>query len=554
MIKDIISDGLKKLGITIDNIELEIPKFETLGDISTPIAMGLAKTLKKAPRKIAEDIVSAIGKHDEFESVEIAGPGFINFRFSQGFLGAELKRLSNKNENEREKFLRPIVSNGQRVLIEFVSANPTGPLHLGHGRGAALGASLSNLLSRAGYDVTKEFYVNDAGRQVRLLGESVYAQYQRLHGKDYPLPEDGYQGEYVVEIANEFKNQYNNNYVDSIEGKFEDEKNTEFAYIFIDFSSDMMLNNIKQDLKAFGVTFDNFQSERELYDDGTIKKTLEDLKKMDLIYEEDDAYWFRSSKYGDEKDRVVIKSDGLYTYFLPDIAYHRKKADKGFDILIDIWGADHHGYIPRMNAVLEALGHKGKLKVILVQMVSLLKDGVPFQMSKRAGNFVTLSEVYGDIGVDISKFMFLTRRSDSQLEFDLAAAKKESSENPVYYIQYAYARINSILKKAEELGINTFLNGDENIGLLKEPEEQSLIKKLVTYPLIFEIAAIALEPHRVTFYLQELAGLFHPFYNKHRVIVGDKETSQARILLIICVKIVLEEGLSVLGVSAPERM
>jgi arginyl-tRNA synthetase len=542
MIHDAISDGLKKLGIDCDYIELEIPKFEALGDISTPVAMSLAKTLKKSPKKIAEDIITAIGSHDEFESIEIAGPGFINFRFSQKYLGEQLKRLY----TEKEKFLRPTVSDGLRVQIEFVSANPTGPLHLGHGRGAALGASLYNLLSRAGYIVEREFYVNDAGRQVRLLGESVYAQYQKLHGKDYPVPEDGYQGEYASEIAQEI--------IDTNGWQFIDKSYKEAAEFFIDFSYKKMLLNIKSDLEIFGVTFDTWQSERELYNNGTIKQTLVDLKKMDLIYVEEGATWFRSQKFGDEKDRVIIKADGLYTYFLPDIAYHRKKADKGFDILIDIWGADHHGYIPRMNAVLEALGHKGKLKVILVQMVSLLKDGVPFQMSKRAGNFVTLSEVYDEIGVDTTRFMFLTRRSDSQLEFDLATAKKESSENPVYYIQYAYARINSILKKA---GVGAYCNTplqDINTAILNEPEEQSLIKKLITYPLVFETAARLFEPHRITFYLQELAGLFHPFYNKHRVIVEDRALSQARLLLIECVKIVLEEGLSVLGISAPDRM
>ena len=541
MIRDIILDGLKKLGITADYIEVDIPKFEALGDISTPVAMGLAKALKKNPRMIAQDLVAEIGKHYEFETIEVAGAGFINFRFSHRFLGEQLKLLF----DDPIKFLRPFVSD-QRVQIEFVSANPTGPLHLGHGRGAALGAALSNLLSRAGYKVEREFYVNDAGRQVRLLGESVYAHYQRLQGKEYPVPEDGYQGEYAVEIAQEI--------VDNIKDKYIDSTFKEVSEYFIDFSYKMMLKNIKSDLETFGVTFDSWQSERGLYQDGTVDCTINELTEHGFIYEHEGASWFKSSQFGDEKDRVIKKANGDLTYFAPDMAYHRKKAEKGFDILIDIWGADHHGYIPRMNAVLEALGHKDKLKVILVQMVSLLKDGVPFQMSKRAGNFVTLSEVYEEIGVDTTRFMFLTRRSDSQLEFDLATAKKESSENPVFYIQYAYARINSIIKKAEEQGIDTGLKGEINTGLLVEAEELSLIKKLITYPLIFETAARSFEPHRITFYLQELAGLFHPFYNKHRVIVDDIELTQARLLLIVCVKIVIEEGLSVLGISAPDRM
>lgn len=533
-------------------IEIETPKEESFGDLSTPIAMGLAKTLKKPPRKIAEDIVnilmsqeSGVKSQEIFERIDIAGPGFINFTFSKNYLCSELKELLEKQND----FLIEDIGKGKRVQIEFVSANPTGPLHLGHGRGAALGAALSNLLHEAGYKVEREFYINDAGRQVRLLGMSVFAKYKQSLGIEYPFPEDGYRGEYIEDIAKEFR-------VQSSELELKDD-NILLEEI-TDFSYKKMLEEIKKDLEDFGVFFDSWQSERELYqktEDRSqkteIEESIDELKRKGYIYEKDDAIWFKSTDFGDDKDRVIIKSDGQYTYFASDIAYHRKKIEKGFDEIIDIWGADHHGYIPRMQAVIQALGYpKEYLRVLLVQMVTLLRSGKPVQMSKRAGEFITLREVINEIGPDTTKFLFLTRRPDSHLEVDIEVAKAQSSENPVYYVQYAHARINSIFEKAKKsLQPLTDFNGK-----LFNDEEMRIIKKLLLYPMVFKNAALAHEPHRITFYLQELAGMFHPYYHRYRVISEDIELTKARLALCKAIQIVLRHGFKILGVKAPERM
>lgn len=528
------------------SIEIEIPKEEGFGDLSTPIAMGLAKPLKKPPRKIAEDIVNSLENKEIFEKIDIAGPGFINFTFSKRYLCDELKELIEKQDN----FLIEDIGKGRRVQIEFVSANPTGPLHLGHGRGAALGAALSNLLTEAGYRVEREYYINDAGRQVRLLGMSVLAKYKQLIGIDYPFPEDGYRGEYIEDLAKEFKESQKSR-VKSRELKDEEllEEITDFAY-------KKMLAAIKKDLEDFGVFFDSWQSEKVLYEKGEVVQAINDLKKRGYIYEKEGATWFKSTEFGDDKDRVIIKREGDYTYFAPDIAYHRKKVEKGFDEIIDIWGADHHGYVPRMQAVIQALGYpKEHLKVLLVQMVTLLRGGKPVQMSKRAGEFITLREVMDEIGADTTKFLFLTRRADSHLEVDIEVAKAQSSENPVYYVQYAHARINSIFEKARErswvMGHGSWadLNGE-----LFNEEEIRIIKKLLLYPMMFRNAAIAHEPHRITFYLQEIAGMFHPYYHKHRVVSEDLEITKARLALCKAIQNVLKHGLKILGVKAPERM
>ena len=554
---DIIENAVKHLGISIPEIVIELPKEESFGDLATPAAMSLAKILKKPPRKVAEDIVNEIkkipptppllkggeGGLDIFEKIEIAGPGFINFTFSKPYIYSELKSLIKDGSG----FLRADIGKGRRIQIEFVSANPTGPLHLGHGRGAAVGSALSNLLSAAGYKVEKEFYVNDAGRQVKLLGLSVFARYNQLLGIDYPSPEDGYKGFYIEDIANKVIKNYGNKYAEaSIE---------EAGEFFTDFSYRLMLEGIKQDLKEFGIIFDAWQSERELYEKGEVAQSINDLKEHDYIYEEEGAVWFRSTAFGDDKDRVVIKKDGTHTYFAPDIAYHRKKIQKGFDEIIDIWGADHHGYIPRMQAVIQALGYPmASLKVLLVQMVSLLRGGKPVQMSKRAGEFVTLKEVIDEVGADTTKFIFLTRRPDSHLEFDLEAAKAQSAENPVFYVQYANARINSIFSHAKEQGINIEKLADAELSLLSLPEEIKIIKKLLSYQMVFEGAVIAHEPHRITFYLQELAGMFHPYYHRNKVVTDDANLTKARLALCEAVRIVLKDGFEILGLSAPERM
>jgi len=527
----------------VPDIEVEIPREESMGDLATPMAMGLARTLKKSPRDIAKDIVANIPDEGIFEKVEIAGPGFINFTFKPEFLQAELGRVL----KEGPEFLRQDVGRGQKIQVEYVSANPTGPLHLGHGRGAAVGGALTNLLSAAGYDVTREYYINDAGLQVKLLGKSVFARYRELLGISGVFPEDGYKGDYVADIAKAFLGSHGDKYKDS---SYEDVEST-----FVDFSLGMMLAAIKEDLAAFGIEFDVWQSERELYDTGEVKRAIEKLEAKGLVYESEGAIWFRAMEFGEEKDRVIIKSDGHHTYFASDIAYHAKKIEGGYDELINIWGADHHGYIPRLEGVLEALGYpKEKLKVLLVQMVLLLRGGEPVQMSKRAGEFVTLREVMEEVGADTTKFIFLTRRPDSQLTFDLEVAKATSSENPVFYVQYANARINSIFAHAAEQGADTEGLEQADLTPLVEAEELRLIRKLLAYEMAFESAAKGREPHRITFYLQELAGMFHPYYNTHRVVTDDPALTKARLALCRAVRLVIREGLQIIGITAPDRM
>jgi arginyl-tRNA synthetase len=540
----IIENALKNLGIeAIPPIGIEVPPQESLGDLATPIAMSLSGIQKKPPREIAKEMVNSITDKSSFEKIDIAGPGFINFTFSKEYLYSEIKKLL----RDREKVLREDIGKCRTVQIEFVSANPTGPLHLGHGRGAATGEALSNLLKAAGYKVEREYYINDAGKQVKLLGLSVFARYKQILGIEHPLPEEGYRGEYVEEIATEMINKEGNKY---IKANFD-----EVSDFFINYSYEVMLSCIKEDLKDFGIAFDTWQSERELYREGDVEKAINDLKVKGLIYEKDGATWFKSTSFGDDKDRVIIKQDGEYTYFTSDIAYHRKKVDKKYDELIDIWGADHHGYIQRLKAVIEALGYpQEKLKILLVQMVTLLRGGKPVQMSKRAGEFVTLKEVMEEVGVDTTKFIFLTRRPDSHLEFDIEVAKSQSSENPVFYVQYAHARINSIFAHAKEKGINSGNLYDSDVGLLSNPEEMRIIRKLLMYPMVFEGAVNAHEPHRITFFLQELSGLFHPYYNKYRIVDDNIELCNARLALCDAVRIVLRDGLTILGISAPEKM
>jgi arginyl-tRNA synthetase len=542
-LREILQNAVSRLVDTgVGPIEIEIPKDEGFGDLSTPVAMGLAKMLKKPPRKIAEEIVGHIDLGNIFERIDIAGPGFVNFTFTRSFICNELGELITK----REAFLTEDVGNGKRVQIEFVSANPTGPLHLGHGRGAAVGAALANLLQETGYRIEKEFYINDAGKQVKMLGLSVFAKYQALCGREYAFPEDGYRGNYIDDLAAEFKTVFGERFIDKAFDQAVDD--------FIDFSYRKMLDLIKKDLEDFGVIFDTWQSERELYAAGDVLKALDDLRTRGYIFEHEGATWFRTTDFGDDKDRVLIKKDGDYTYFTPDIAYHRKKFEKGFDELIDIWGADHHGYILRMQAAAQALGHpRESLRVLLVQIVSLLKGGQPVQMSKRAGEFITLREVIDELGPDTTKFLFLTRRSDSHLDVDIEVAKAQSSENPVFYVQYAHARINSIFEKAGESGFDRHASANFD-GTLFNDEEMRIVKKLLFYPMMLRGAALAREPHRITFYLQELAGLFHPYYHRHRVITEDSELTKARLALCEAIMIVLKHGSKILGVNAPEKM
>lgn len=530
-----LAETLKLLNYPIDKIEIEIPKVESHGDLSSPVAMELAKKVKLPPKTVAENIVKNIPK-DIFDSVEIAGPGFINFRFKRHFILSELKRLL----TDGESYFIENLGKGRKIQIEFVSANPTGPLHLGHGRGAAVGAAIANILREAGYNVSTEYYINDAGRQVELLGLSVYIAYQRILGKDIPMCEECYKGDYIYEIAQEIYESYKD--------AFKDRDFEEVSDLFIDYSYQRILKEIKKDLEDFGVYFDSWVSERKLYHKGEVQRAIMKLKALGYIYEKDGALWFKSTAFGDDKDRVVLKSDGTYTYFASDIAYHKDKIDRGFDELINIWGADHHGYIKRVIAAVQALGmNPERLKILLVQMVNLLKEGKPFQMSKRAGTFVTLRELMDEIGVDTTKFIFLTRKSDAHLEFDVEVAKKQSQENPVYYVQYAHARINSIFEKAERLPT------DFAQDLFNE-EELKIIKKVLLYPMIFRLSAELREPHRITFYLQELAGAFHSYYHKYRIITEDEALTQVRLCLCKAVVLVIKHGLRMLGVKAPERM
>ena len=517
------------------NVELETPKNESFGDLSTPIAMELARVLRKPPIKIAEEIKNNL-ERDIFDNIEIANPGFINFKFKRDFVISKLHELLNK-DNE---FFTQNIGKGKKIQIEFVSANPTGPLHLGHGRGAAVGQALANILKEAGFDVSTEYYINDAGRQVELLGLSVYIALQKIFGKDMPIPEDCYKGEYINELAKEIYESY---------GEHLKEKSfDEVGGFLIDFAYKKILAEIQRDLEDFGVIFDKWVSERKLFHTGEVQRTLIKLKELGFIYEKDGALWFRSTAFGDEKDRVVVKSDGTYTYFASDIAYHKNKIERGFDELINIWGADHHGYIKRVTAAVQALGmNPSQLKILLIQMVNLLRDSIPVQMSKRAGTFVTLRELIDEIGADTTKFIFLTRRHDSHLEFDVEIAKKQSQENPVYYVQYAHARINSIFEKANYEPENFY-------GEFFNEDELKLIKKVLTYPMIFELSANLREPHRITFYLQELAGEFHSYYHKFRVITEDKDLTDARLSLCKAVMFVLKHGLKILGVKAPNKM
>jgi arginyl-tRNA synthetase len=525
-------------------ITLDTPRDKTHGDLATTLALTLAKPEAKPPRKIAEIIVGNIQDEDGIiEKTEIAGPGFINFVFRRD----RWKKTLFEIETDGASFGLPNIGKGEKVLVEFVSANPTGPLHVGHGRGAALGDALANLLAAVGYAVSREFYINDAGRQVRLLALSVYARYQQALGSDFPFPEDGYHGGYIEELAQGFVKLHGNQFLkmpfDACEARF------------AEYGKKTMLADIRTDLEAFGVRFDTWFSEASLLSDGSVQRSLDELMESRNLYEQDGALWLRSTAYGDDKDRVVVKKDKSYTYLATDIAYHRNKLARGFKSLVNIWGADHHGYIPRVQAVIQAFGHaKDSLHFVLVQLVAILRHGKPAPMSKRAGTFVTLRDVVQEVGSDAARYIFLTRRSDSHLDFDLDVAKEQSRENPVYYVQYAHARLASLFREAETRSLAVPKSDAVDLALLDLEEEQNIIKALAKYPEVIEEAALAYEPHRLTFYLQDLAGLLHNYYFKHRVITEDAARTGAKLFLMKQVKTVIQSALRILGVSAPEKM
>ena len=540
---------------TLPLIPVEAPKEKSHGDIATSIALALAPREGKRPLEIAKIILKGLeGKDIDFEKVEIAGPGFINFTFRKEYWHEILNDVLKKGET----YGRSELGKGIDVNVEFVSANPTGPLHIGHGRGAALGDALSNLLQTAGYKIQREYYINDTGTQMETLGRSLWIRLLQLHNQNVSLPENHYQGEYIKGIAREMVTTRRLDEIIKITKArdfFDLSKMPEEEVIpfFTDYAKESILKGIREDLERFGVRYGRWFSEKSLYEDGKVDSVLSEIKERGFLYERDGALWLETTRFGDDKDRVVRRKTERYTYFASDIAYHNNKFNRGFKRVIDIWGADHHGYVPRMKAVIQALGNAPEtLNILLVQLVTLLKEGKPVAMSTRAGEFVTLKEVIDEVGVDAARYIFLTRRHDSHLEFDLEVARRQSSENPVYYVQYAHARIASLFRETAVRGI--ILPETVDTGLLNLPEELDLIKDIANYPQVIEGSALSLEPHRITYYLHGLASRLHSYYYKYRVITDNLELTYARLFLLKSLGIVIKNALKILGVSAPEKM
>ncbi len=527
----------------LPEFEVGEPKIKAHGDYAVNFAMIAASAYKMAPRAIAQTIISHINDPENIIArTEIAGPGFINFFLNTRAWWPVLEKIHAQNT-----FGACDLGRGRKVMIEFVSANPTGPLHVGHGRGAAVGDSLANILSCCGWQVWKEYYVNDAGNQIMTLGRSVYLRWRQARGETIDFPADCYQGDYIHHLAGDLAETGPRNIADMDEGAA--------VRACAEFAAARILEGIRRDLADFGICFDNWFSEKTLFEADAVADALDAIKRKAFAYEADGALWFKSSAFGDEKDRVVIRNNGETTYFASDIAYHKNKFDRGFDRLIDIWGADHHGYIPRVKGAVQALGRGGDdIDVILVQLVNLLRDNVPVSMSTRSGTFVTLKEVVEEVGVDAARFIFLSRHYDSPLDFDLELAKKKSNDNPVYYVQYVHARITSILRKAEENGIKEISADERALAGLGQREEIDLIKAAARYPEAVRTAALSMEPHRITFYLMDLAACFHVYYNRHKVLGDDPVLSMGRLYLVCAVKKIIQNGLSLLGVSAPESM
>ncbi|MBW1976968.1 MAG: arginine--tRNA ligase [Deltaproteobacteria bacterium] len=527
---------------------IEIPNNTNHGHFATNLALALASSQRRPPREIAEIIVEhLVDTGDLLEGVEIAGPGFLNFTISR----EEWYRLLLEIASPEKDFGRSDQGAGKKILVEFVSANPTGPLHLGHGRGAALGDTLCRILEFTGYDVAREFYINDAGQQMRLLGESIYSRWRQLTEPEYPFPENGYHGDYILDLVKEISR--------SVDLKSLPEE--EAISRCSELGKHTMLEEIKKDLEEFRVIFDVWSSESALYASGSVEEALEAIKEKGQLYEKDGALWIRTSLYGDDKDRVVRKKDGQYTYFASDIAYHLEKWKRGFSKAVNIWGADHHGYVQRMKAALKANGLDDSwLSVLLIQLVKLWKGGQEIKMSKRAGHYVTLKELVGEVGVDAVRFVFLTKNHDSQLDFDVDMVKRQDSENPVYYVQYAHARICSIFRKAASEGISLPDRPQEVLNELNLEEEMALVRLMAEFPPLLEDIARRLEPHRLTYYLTELASGFHKYFNlgtkepDKRIVTDNVSRSQARLILAEAVRKVLVNGLCLLGISAPERM
>ncbi len=569
--------GALSSDVRID-IEIERTRSKDHGDFASNVALVLAAEVREKPRDLAQKIVRALPASDKVAKVEIAGPGFINFFLSPAAFQDVIREILQAGE----AYGRSRTGGNRTVQVEFVSANPTGPLHVGHGRGAAYGAAVADLLTAVGFKVHREYYVNDAGRQMDILAISVWLRYLELNGEEIPFPANGYQGDYVYDIAAALHRESGDALLrpaatvmhdippDEPEGDgaakekridalIERAKTllgpTDYRRVF-DIGLSVILGDIRRDLEEFGVVYDEWFSERSLTESGAVERAIERLKKSGHVYEKEGALWFRSTDYGDEKDRVVVRENGQITYFASDIAYHMDKLERGFERVIDIWGADHHGYVPRIKAALAAIGdNPDKLDVLLVQFAILYRGGERVQMSTRSGEFVTLRELRREVGNDAARFFYVMRKCEQHMDFDLDLAKSQSNDNPVYYVQYAHARICSVFKQMREKNLpHDRENGIRHLHLLTEPHEQALMATLSRYPEVVESAALAYEPHQLAQYLRELAYDFHTYYNTHTFLVDSSNMRHARLNLIDAGRQVIANGLRLLGVSAPETM
>ncbi|MDR6225418.1 arginine--tRNA ligase [Desmospora profundinema] len=527
----------------IPSVHLEVPREKTHGDLATNLAMQLTRIARQNPRQIATAIVDNLDRKKAFiKEVQVAGPGFINFFIDRSFLTAVLTEMAALGE----RYGTSDAGAGEKVLVEFVSANPTGSLHLGHARGAAIGDVLCNVLNAAGYDVTREYYINDAGNQMNLMALSLEARYREALGLDAAFPEDGYRGQDIADLGRKLADDEG----DRLVHLSDDERLTTIR----EYGLKHLLEKIKQDLEDYRVRFDSWFSETSLHQSGAVKEAVETLTRLGHTYEKEGAVWLKASAFGDDKDRVLVKQDGSFTYITPDIAYHRDKYNRGFDRIVNIFGADHHGYVPRMKAAMAALGFDPeKMTFLITQMVKLYQGGELVKMSKRTGKAITLVDLMEEVGVDATRYIFAMRSPDSHLDFDMDLAVSHSNDNPVFYVQYAHARINSVFQQAGDQGIPVALD-PESLSALTEEQEHDLLQKLAEFPGEVAVAAEQMAPHRVVRYLHELATQLHSYYNAHRVIQEDETLTRARLSLLIGVAQALKNGLSLIGVHAPEKM
>ena len=570
-IGDLIDQGV--ISEMPSKIRLDHTKDKSHGDYATNVALMLAKQANVNPKELAQTIIKQLGVAEFIEKTEIAGPGFINFFLSSESSSSVINEIIDSGKGYG-------VSNigaGQSVLLEYVSANPTGPLHVGHGRGAAYGATVSNLLRTVGFKVDNEYYVNDAGRQMDILTVSIFLRYLELSGEKVRFPDNGYQGSYIKDIVGRISERYGDTFqiestlvfdgickdgidggdkeshIDELIARSKNLLGADFKSIF-EVGIESILNGIKEDLADFGVVFEKWFSEQSLIDSGLAKSSIDKLQKSKHVYTKDGALWFRTTEYGDEKDRVVVRDNGIHTYFASDIAYHLEKFERGYDKVINVWGADHHGYIARVKASIAAFNHDPeKLEIILVQFANLYRGGKKVQMSTRSGSFVTLEDLRNEVGNDAARFFYILRKSEQHMDFDLDLAKSKTNENPVFYIQYAYARISSVFRQAQDKGIN-FNHKGADLSLLLEESEKTILRELNRYKGIIESSALQYEPHQLAYYLRDLAAHFHSYYNACPFILEDQNLTQARLSLIYATKQVLENGLHILGVSAPDSM